>query len=585
MRLIRLSRTVSVALAAMLVQCAFGQNSLSPGHSLARSLGAGETDSLSIPLNDGDYVWGSVTHHGHVNVVILNPDASRHGGRLLGPAAEGKVAFTFAADVGQGLYSIVVANPGAQPLAYEVLIEKVVSLDERLGREPWSDTLSSPRIQALRGEIASGQSTDGFWKEMADRGTPLVEPLGSDGKYHLVTFLWRARHDTRNVVVLGSFLDPVSPENLAMHRLGTSDVWYLTAKLPAGARFTYTLSPNDPMTWDDPRAGLRSGTHQVDPLNPHRMLPGWRSCGAAASKYVCINVAELPDASPQPWTISKAGTPRGRVERRSIESKIQRIARPFSVYTPANYKADGQANSLLILFDGPAYVSNDSSGWYDPLSMQTLTTLNELIAAAKIPPTVVVFVNNVGNRRLVDLFANPDFADFVSTELVPWVRANYNVTTNPSRAAVGGYSAGGFAAAYVAFRHPEVFGNVISQSGSFWWAPDHNGGYCDGICRDSGYVAEVKIDGMTEPNWLAKQFLISRKLPVRFDLEAGVFELDRYGKGGDILEPTRAFRDVLLAKGYDVHYQQFVGGHDGLSWRGSIADALIYLLGSHDGAK
>src|SRR2546423_14072349 len=106
MRLIRLSRTVPFALAALLVQRAFGQNSLSPGHSLAGTLAAGKADSLSIPLNDGDYVWGSVTHHGQVGVTILNPDASRHGGRLLGPAVEEKVSFTFAADVGQGRYSV-----------------------------------------------------------------------------------------------------------------------------------------------------------------------------------------------------------------------------------------------------------------------------------------------------------------------------------------------------------------------------------------------------------------------------------------------------------------------------------------------
>jgi enterochelin esterase family protein len=324
---------------------------------------------------------------------------------------------------------------------------------------------------------------------MAGRGTPIVEPLGIDGKFQLVTFLWRARYETRNVVVLGSFLDPVPPENLAMHRLANSDVWYLTTKLPAGARFTYSLSPNDPMARAGPRADPRAGTSQVDPLNPHRMLRGGRSCPAGGNNYTCINVAELPGATSQPWTISKAGTPRGRLDKRSIESKVQRLARPFSVYTPANYKTDGQANSLLILFDGPFYVSNDSSGWYDPQSTQRLTTLNELIAASKMPPTVVVFVNNVGNRRLVDLLANPDFADFVSTELVPWVRANYNVTTNPSLTAAGGCSAGGFAAAYKALRHPEVFGNVVSQSGSFWWPPNHNSGYCDGLCRDSGYAA------------------------------------------------------------------------------------------------
>ena len=58
-----------------------------------------------------------------------------------------------------------------------------------------------------------------------------------------------------------------------------------------------------------------------------------------------------------------------------------------------------------------------------------------------------------------------------------------------------------------------------------------------------------------------------------------MFEVDTTGSGGAILEPTRHFRDVLLAKGYPVTYQQFVGGHDYLSWRGTLADGLIALLG------
>ena len=45
------------------------------------------------------------------------------------------------------------------------------------------------------------------------------------------------------------------------------------------------------------------------------------------------------------------------------------------------------------------------------------------------------------------------------------------------------------------------------------------------------------------------------------------------------VEATRHLRDVLLAKVYKVHYQQFVGGHDGLSWRGTLADGLVALLG------
>ena len=57
-------------------------------------------------------------------------------------------------------------------------------------------------------------------------------------------------------------------------------------------------------------------------------------------------------------------------------------------------------------------------------------------------------------------------------------------------------------------------------------------------------------------------------------------ELDRSGNGGSILVPNRHVRDVLRAKGYEVFYQEFVGGHDYVSWRETLADGLILLLGT-----
>jgi enterochelin esterase family protein len=78
---------------------------------------------------------------------------------------------------------------------------------------------------------------------------------------------------------------------------------------------------------------------------------------------------------------------------------------------------------------------------------------------------------------------------------------------------------------------------------------------------------------------VARLFIDSPKLPIRFYLDGGSLELDRSGQGGSILIPNRAFRDVLLSKGYEVHYQQFQGAHDYLSWRGTLADGLILLMG------
>ena len=155
-------------------------------------------------------------------------------------------------------------NPGEQAAVYELTLQKVVSLDERFRSEEWTDSDPSPRIQELRKRIASGETnTESFWKEIEVQGTPLVERLNAN--YWLVTFLWRAQHDTRNVMVTGSFNVPGTTRNNLMHRIGDSDVWYLTLKLPKGARFTYRLIPNNP-----PLSESTQATAQADSYNPRR---------------------------------------------------------------------------------------------------------------------------------------------------------------------------------------------------------------------------------------------------------------------------------------------------------------------------
>lgn len=546
-------------------QEAIAQERLSPNRTVAKKIEPGKTDVFSIALNDGDYVNVAIAYKGRINFFVVNPD-NTIARQLIGSSGEDKESYAVAAE-GGGSYSFKIENPGDQSASYELAIGEVIALNERLKPQPRSDPFPSKRIQALRNQIGSGQTnTESFWKQVAAEGTPLAEPYGSDGKYQLVTFLWRSTHETRNVFVRGSFLGVGPPSDYSMHQIPNTDVWYLTLKLPSGARFTYQLSPNDPLTFEDPRAAQRAATRQADPLSRHPLSP----CPPSVSKFDCSSVAELPGAVPEPWVVNKPGTPEGRIEKQSIKSSIQKIERPFSVYTPANYKAEGPPNALLILFDGEDL---QDDGLY------RVTTLNNLIAASRIPPTVAVFVENVPRRRLVDLVANPEFADFMAKELVPWVRSHYNVTKDAKRTVVTGYSAGGLAAPYVALRHSEVFGNVLSQSGAFWWSFEHNGGVCGSRCPDSGgRGGDNSEDATTEGNFLVKEFLASPKLPLRFYLAAGTFEIDREGGGGGILESTRHLRDVLLARGYKVHYQQFVGGHDGLSWRGTLADGLITLL-------
>ena len=59
--------------------------------------------------------------------------------------------------------------------------------------QPQQDRYASPAIEALRKQIAAGDSsTESFWQRVAQSGTPLVEPIEGETKRTRVTFLWRA---------------------------------------------------------------------------------------------------------------------------------------------------------------------------------------------------------------------------------------------------------------------------------------------------------------------------------------------------------------------------------------------------------
>src|SRR5579859_7626806 len=216
--------SVSACLCLLLVQTVFAQEKLNVNQPIAQTIAAGVTNNYAIHLDDGDYVEVSLgTQSGKVKLLALNPDGSMMRG-LAEQSGGDRDTYAFAAE-GAGVYSLSVVNTGEQAASYELMLQKILSLNERFHPREWSDPDPSPRIKAVRDQIASGQkNTEDFWKEIAARGTPLVEPLNAN--YWLVTFLWRAQNETRSVMVTGSFVVPGLARNNLMGRIGDSDVWY-----------------------------------------------------------------------------------------------------------------------------------------------------------------------------------------------------------------------------------------------------------------------------------------------------------------------------------------------------------------------
>jgi len=248
-----------------------------------------------------------------------------------------------------------------------------------------------------------------------------------------------------------------------MVHLGDTDVWLKSFRVRSNARFVYQLGPDSPilprLEYDDEQnLNQIQATWQADPLNRLRWPDVPETYRPDLTPFDYQSRVEMPEASPQPWIVKKPGVPIGILIQRDFESKLLKNHRVITVYTPPGYSTEAAPYNILFVFDGDTYAT----------LVPTPVILDNLIAAKRIPPTVAVLIGNgPGNARPRELHCNPVFADFLQQELVPWMRGLYNVTSDTRRIAIGGSSAGGLAAAYAGFRHPESFGNVISQSGAY----------------------------------------------------------------------------------------------------------------------
>ena len=244
----------------------------------------------------------------------------------------------------------------------------------------------------------------------------------------------------------------------------------------------------------------------------------------------------------------------GRVEEFRVTSRHQERARRVWVYTPPGYEGGADSsNGLLIAFDGAEYLS------LIPLPLM----LDSLLAAGRIPPLVAVMIDDsTSGARLDDLANRAWFAAFLGDEVVPWARAHFRVTRDPHRVIVAGSSAGGLAAAYVALARPDLFGNVLSQSGAFWRGNEAS--------NDPPY------------EWLTSRVRAEPRRDVRFWLEVGSAETRGAigGRAPSILAANRALRDALRAKGYAVLYAEVPNGvHAPEAWGPRLPAGIAALAG------
>ncbi len=426
--------------------------------------------------------------------------------------------------------------------------------------------LPSSTISELKKDLVKGNNSalKNFWSKIKKVGTPLIEPINEDKSHKLVTFIVQADKETKNAVVICSLAnqDDVVTNNIC-ERIEGTDILYKSFVVQNGTRTIYTISKNNSLKYHRFYDNLMDNwdTLSPDPYNPKRFTQRYRREG---QKFVVeYSVLETPDVKSLDWVEQKKDVIPGNLNAMDFHSSILNTKRKIWIYSPNNFESYDKPMHLLIVFDGKAFID----------FTKTPQILDNLQAENKIPPCIAIFIHNYsGYSRGKDLLCYPQFADFIVKELVPWAQENYNISSDPAHSVLVGSSSGGLAASFIGFKHPEVFMNVLSQSGYYEWYPGIHWFQHSQKFFGDDFVRWWSKEEEKEEEWLTKQYLQNEKLNLKFYLNVGNLETRA-------IKPIQNFHKMLQKKGYTHFYNEYPGGHEYIAWQTYLPEGLIYLIG------
>ncbi|HYM93172.1 MAG TPA: alpha/beta hydrolase-fold protein [Chitinophagaceae bacterium] len=166
------------------------------------------------------------------------------------------------------------------------------------------------------------------------------------------------------------------------------------------------------------------------------------------------------------------GVPKGTVTKYSWESKLLRNFRDYYIYVPAEYDSTKPA-ALMIFQDGHSYV-DENGDWRVPI------VFDNLIYRKELPVIIGVFINpgHLSKDYPQNLYRSSNRSDeydemsdlyvtFLITELLPYIKKQYNISDDPKMHAIAGLSSGGICSFTAAWQRPDYFQKVMSFFGSF----------------------------------------------------------------------------------------------------------------------
>lgn len=304
------------------------------------------------------------------------------------------------------------------------------------------------------------------------------------------------------------------------------DTWLLRFEPPGTVlRFEYLLELED----------RRGRSHlAVDPTNP------LRAPGPFGDKCV----VELPGYSPPSW-IDDDEAPPGRLRGLRLRSRRLRADTGGLLWEPADVDPK-QPLPLLVAHDGPEYAE------YSLLIrfLESMTAELELpqLRAALLQPIV----------RDEHYSASARYSTALVRDLLPALE-RLAPTPRARAARVGmGASLGGLAMLHAHRMHPDSFGGLFLQSGSYFRQRfDRQESSFGRFRRIARFVGTV----LRERAW---------PHPVPVVLTCGT--------GEENLTNNRAVRDALAAQGYTAVLDEHPDAHNWVSWRDTFDPSLLGFL-------
>jgi enterochelin esterase family protein len=355
-------------------------------------------------------------------------------------------------------------------------------------------------------------SPEHYARLLQQHDMPLVDGSGA-------TFIYRGAADE---VFIRHWIYGL-PSKLKMQRIGDSDLWVRTVRLPEESRIEYKL-------------GIVHNHHEQwihDPKNPR----------IAMDPFGGNSVVHGPGYEIPAWANPQPSIPRGSIEELAIPSAAFGDRRVLRVYVPAGYRTYRRYR-LVIVHDGDDYVRYSNLG----------AVLDNLIHRLEIPPLVVALTNP--HQRLTEYAADPRHAQHLVHEAIPALQQRYSLIQEASGRCLMGASFGAVAALSTAWRFPGTFDHLLLQSGSFAFTDigDHN--------RSPVFdpVVEFMNAFRREPREPAKRVFVS----------CGVYE--------SLIYENRSLVPFLQSHGLEVNYVEARDGHNWENWRDRLRDGLSWLF-------